>query len=178
MYGPVIEGEKMRLRPHQLDDARVFVEYLADKEVTRYLTTQYPLSLQAEQEWIGCRATDPDTLGWTIEVGGRAVGSVGFDSINWHNCSAIVGIFIGDKSLWGSGITSEIAKLLADYAFLSMPWRKIKSSFLEPNVASGRAQARIGLREVGRLHGEYFREGLWVDLILTELTREEWEKQL
>jgi RimJ/RimL family protein N-acetyltransferase len=43
-------------------------------------------------------------------------------------------------------------------------------------VASGRAQAAAGYREVGRWRGDRFVDGAWIDLILTEVLREDWVK--
>lgn len=174
MYGPVIEGEKVKLRPHIEKDAHAFIRMLADPMVNRYLARQEPPSIQGELDWVEAKAKDPNSVGWTIEVDSKCVGTVGFDAINWRNGHATVGIFIGDPDLWGQGITTEVARLVAHYAFTQLPLRKVKSGYLEPNTASAKAQARIGLREVGRWHAEYFRDGQWVDHVLTELNREDW----
>ncbi|HSR25731.1 MAG TPA: GNAT family protein, partial [Candidatus Eisenbacteria bacterium] len=53
----------------------------------------------------------------------------------------------------------------------------LKSGYLEGNEASRRAQASAGYREVGRLRHEFFRDGRWIDHILTELLREDWERR-
>ena len=174
MYGPRIEGEKVVLRPHCAEDAQPFIDMLANPTVNRYLARQEPMSLQAELEWIEARATDPNSFGWTIEVEGQCVGTVGFDHISWRRGVATVGIFIGQPTLWGQGITTEVASLVARYAFMQLGLRKIQSGYLAPNVASGKAQARIGLVEVGRWRAEHFRDGQWVDHILTELHRDDW----
>ncbi len=174
MYGPVIEGKKCKLRPHTQQDAHLFIQMLADTKVTKYLVRQEPLSITRELEWIEARATDRNTLGWTIEVDGKCIGMIGIDAIDWKNGHGTVGIFIGRSELWGRGITTEVAQLVAHYVFTQTPLRKLKSGYLAPNVASASAQARIGLREVGRWRAEYFRDGQWVDHVLTELTREEW----
>jgi RimJ/RimL family protein N-acetyltransferase len=68
-------------------------------------------------------------------------------------------------------------RLRADFAFRELPLRKLQSGYLEGNEASRRAQAAAGYREVGRFHGQFFREGRWLDEILTELLREDWEKK-
>jgi len=57
-----------------------------------------------------------------------------------------------------------------------MPLRKLKSSYFDGNVASGKAQAAAGYREVGRHHADRFVDGRWVDEILTEVMREDWLK--
>jgi RimJ/RimL family protein N-acetyltransferase len=174
MYGPIIEGEKCKLRPHTEKDAHSFVVMIADPEVNRYLSSQHPLSIRSELEWIEARATDRSTIGWTIEVDGECVGMVGIDAIDWKNGHGTVGIFIGRSGLWGRGITTEVAQMVARYVFTQTPLRKLKAGYLAPNAASAKVQTRIGLREVGRWHAEYFRDGQWVDHVLTELTRDEW----
>lgn len=174
MYGPRIVGEKVVLRPHQPEDAEHFIHMIADPAVNQYLSRREPMSLSAELDWIEARATDPNSYGWTIEVDGDCVGIVGFDHIDWRSGVGMVGIFIGTTALWGQGVATEVATLLARHAFLELGLRKVKAGFLEPNVASGRLQARIGLVEVGRWHAEYLRGGVWVDHILTELHRDDW----
>lgn len=176
MYGPVIEGTKCKLRPMIEKDAHVFVRMLSNPKVTRYLQLQEPPSVRAELDWIEVRATDPNTLSWTIEVEGRCVGSVGFDAIDWRNQTATIGIFIGDTGLWNLGIATEAANLAVRHGFVALPLRKIKAGFLAPNEASGKLQLKLG-REVGRWHAEYWRDGQWVDHVLTELNRDEWFAQ-
>jgi RimJ/RimL family protein N-acetyltransferase len=68
-------------------------------------------------------------------------------------------------------------QLRARYAFTQLPLRKLKSGYLDGNEASGRAQVAAGYREVGRHRAEHFIAGRYVDLIVTELLRDEWLKE-
>jgi hypothetical protein len=43
-------------------------------------------------------------------------------------------------------------------------------------LASARAQKSSGYKEVGRWHHDRFVDGKWLDHILTELRREDWER--
>lgn len=177
MQGPVLKAKRVTLRPHRLEDAPDFVRMLSNPLVTRWLQRTTPPSLEQEQAWIVARENDSSSIGWSIELDGLCIGSVGFDQIDWQNQWAVVGIFIGHPEIWGHGIGHEIALLAARYAFNDQPWRLVKSGYLALNEASGKLQASIGLREVGRWPGEYWREGQWVDHVLTALTREEWERR-
>jgi RimJ/RimL family protein N-acetyltransferase len=67
-------------------------------------------------------------------------------------------------------------QLRARYAFIQLPLRKLKSSYFDGNVASGRAQAAAGYREVGRFRADRFVDGRWVDEVVTEMLREDWLK--
>jgi RimJ/RimL family protein N-acetyltransferase len=176
MYGPVIRGENVRLRPPKAEDAALMITWFEDMEVTRFLLNRFPPSLEAEKEWLDRIAKDPNEIFWVVEHEGTAVGATGIHAINWQDGYGTTGTVIGDKAVWGRGIGSELMKLRARWAFTQLPLRKLKSTYYEGNEASGKAQAAAGYREVGRWHADRFIDGAWRDAILTELLREDWEK--
>jgi RimJ/RimL family protein N-acetyltransferase len=120
---------------------------------------------------------DRNAILWAIEHQDRLIGTTAIMQLDWTHQHGTTGTLIGDRSAWGRGIAREVMRLRADYAFGSHPLRKLKSAYLEGNEASRRAQAAAGYVEVGRLRGEFFREGRWLDLVLTELYREDWERR-
>lgn len=176
MQGPVLSGERVTLRAHKRKDAKAFVRFLSDPDVTRYLARQEIPTLEDELAWIATQAADPNSYSWTVVVDGKPVGVIGLNKINWRDGIAHVGTFIGEKSLWHDGIATEMGQLVADFAFLQLPLRKIHSAYIKPNKASGRLQARAGLKKAGRWKEECFRDGKWQDMIVTECMREDWEK--
>ena len=173
MYGPVIEGKLVRLRPPKADDAAVMITWFEDMEVTRFLLRRHPPSIDEEKEWLEKMARDPDHVLWVVEHKGRAVGVTGIHQINWRDGFGTTGTIIGDKSVWGKGLGRELMRVRARYAFSQLPLRKLKSAYLEGNDASARAQAAAGYREVGRHRMDMFVDGKWRDHILTEVLRED-----
>jgi len=176
MYGPVIQGKLVRLRPPRADDAPVMIGWFEDMEVTRFIALHHPPSLEMEKEWMERMARSADDVVWVIEHEGRPVGATAIHLINWKYGYGTTGTTIGDRSLWGRGIGKEVMQLRAEYAFTQLPLRKLKSGYYEGNDASAKAQAAAGYREVGRWHGDTFIDGQWRDHILTELLREDWER--
>ena len=176
MYGPVIEGKLVTLRPPASEDAAVMITWFEDMEVTRFIMLRHPPSLELEKEWLEKVARDPDGVQWVIEHEGRAVGTTGIVLIDWKNGFGTTGTVIGDRKVWGKGLGRELMQLRARYAFTQLPLRKLKSGYLDGNAASARAQAAAGYREVGRWHGDRFVDGKWRDHILTEVLREDWLK--
>jgi ribosomal-protein-alanine N-acetyltransferase len=150
MYGPVLEGKLFRLRPPRPEEAELMITWFEDLEVTRFLNLTFPPSLEAEKEWLAKTGTDPNVIWWIIEHEGRAVG--------------------------GTGIAREMMQVRAAYAFTHTPLRKLRSTYIEGNEASARAQKAAGYSEVGRLREESFGDGRWRDIIVTELMRQDWEK--
>jgi RimJ/RimL family protein N-acetyltransferase len=177
MYGPVIEGKLVRLRPPRPDDAAVMITWFEDMEITRFLLRRNPPSIDEEKEWLEKMARDPDQVIWVVEHKGKPVGNTAIHAIDWRNGSGTTGTVIGDKTVWGKGLGRELMQLRTRYAFTELPLRKLKSAYLEGNEASARAQASAGYREVGRHRKDMFFGGKWLDHVMTEVLREDWEKE-
>ena len=176
MYGPILEGNLVRLRPPTLDDAAAMITWFDDLEVTRFLKIQNPPSLDSEKEWLDRMARDADAVFWAVEHMGRMVGRTSIVKIDWKHGFGTTGTVIGDKSVWGKGLGRELMQLRAGYAFTQLPLRKLKSGYLAGNEASAKAQRSAGYKEVGRWTRDRFIDGEWRDHILTELLREDWAK--
>jgi len=176
MYGPVIRGKLLVLRPPKPEEAAAMITWFEDIEVTRFLKLRFPPSLDAEKEFLDRAAKDPDHIFWAVEHDGRLVGGTSIVRIDWKHGHGTTGTVIGDKKAWGKGLARELMRLRADYAFTQLPLRTLRSGYLEGNVASARAQKAAGYKEVGRWHDDHFVDGKWVDHILTELRREDWEQ--
>jgi RimJ/RimL family protein N-acetyltransferase len=174
MYGPVLQGKLVRLRPPRSEDVPAMITWFEDMEVTRFLELRHPPGIEAEKEWLEKTARDPNEIVWVIEHGGRAVGSTGIHRIDWKHGSGTTGTVIGDRRSWGKGLGREVMQLRAEYAFTQLPMRKLKSAYMDGNEASARAQAACGYKQVGRYQLERFVDGRWVDMILTELMRDDW----
>jgi ribosomal-protein-alanine N-acetyltransferase len=176
VYGPVIEGKLVRLRPPCADDAAVVITWFEDMEVTRFLLLRHPPSIDAEKEWLDKMARSQDDVVWIVEHKSRAVGATAIHQIDWKNGFGTTGTVIGDKAAWGKGLGRELMQLRTRYAFTQLPLRKLKSAYLEGNEASARAQAAAGYREVGRHRVDRFVDGAWVDEVITEVIREDWAR--
>jgi RimJ/RimL family protein N-acetyltransferase len=176
MYGPVLEGKLVRLRPARPSDAELMITWFEALEVTRYLFIRNPPGIEAEKEWLDQMARDPDTVHWVVDFEDRAVGGTGIHMIDWKNGFGTTGTVLGDKAVWGRGLGRELMQLRTAYAFTQLPLRKLKSSYIDGNEASARAQAATGYQVIGRHRKDRWVDGAWRDLILTEVLREDWER--
>src|SRR6476646_4884544 len=85
MYGPVIQGKLVRLRPPKPDDAAVMITWFEDLEVTRFILLRFPPSLNTENEWLDRMAKSQDDIFWVIEHDSRPVGATAIHLIDWKN---------------------------------------------------------------------------------------------
>ena len=150
--------------------------WFEDLEVTRFVKLRNPPSVEVENEFLERMARDANAVFWAVEHDVNLVGGTSIVNIDWKHGFGTTGTVIGDKKAWGKGLARELMQLRAAYAFTQLPLRKLKSGYLDGNVASAKAQKAAGYREVGRWHKDRFVDGEWKDHILTELMREDWEK--
>ena len=176
MFGPLLRGEKVTLRPARENDAEHFVRWFADMDVTRFLARRMAISLQQEQEFLKKIGESKDDVWWVIEVADQPIGATGIHSINWLDANGTTGIVIGEKGSWGKGYATETMRLRTRYAFRELNLHKLVTEVDAENDASRKALERNGYRTVGVRREQTFREGTWHDRWVAEVLRADWEK--
>ena len=162
MFGPILRGSRVTLRPPRKEDLETYLAWFADPEVTRYQPRSTPFSPAQEEAWFTKTGEDPNSVVWAIEVDGKAVGTTG--------------ITIGEKSLWRQGLASEAMALRTRYAFRELNLHKLKTQAYIENEGSRRALAKTGYTQAGIQRQEFYKDGRWHDVWEGELLREDWEK--
>jgi Acetyltransferases, including N-acetylases of ribosomal proteins len=177
MFGPVLEGERVRLAPVTEEMLPTFIGWFADTDVTRYLGRVLPPSLPEEKDWFAgmCRS-DRDVL-WAVLAGEKLIGITGIHAIDWKNRHAATGNLIGEKSEWGKGYGSEVVRLRTRFAFEQLGLEKLMTEVFAENTASIRALEKAGYRPCGVRRRHAYRHGRWHDMWLAEVLRDEWERE-
>ena len=142
-----------------------------------------PHSLEMVKEWI--RNHDKErgkAEGFAIlrrdaetDGGWRFVGHTGIHGIKWPNGTATTGSMIVDAESRGKGCGTEAKLLLLYHAFYILGLRKVHSRVKAWNAQSLGHLLKCGYQIVGRHKQEEFHEGEFVDEILLEVFRNEWE---
>lgn len=175
MFGPILEGERVRLAPITTEMLASYVRWFADPDVIRYMSLISPPTLEQEKEWYERASKSETDLLWAVFVGETHIGSTGLHNIDWRNRNAITGNLIGEKSQWGKGYGSEAVALRTRYAFEMLGLEKLSTHVFVENAASRRALEKAGYQGVGIARREFFRHGRWHDVWLGEVLREDWE---
>ncbi len=176
MFGPLLVGDRVTLRPADDSDPPRFVPWFADMEVTKFLGRGSAVALYQEVDFFKRAGEAKDSVMWVIEAGGETVGATGIHEIDWKNAHGTTGIVVGVKEQWGKGIASEAMRLRTRYAFRELNLRKLMTEVFSENAASRRALEKNGYRTVGVRRRHFFTRGRWHDLWLGEVLREDWEK--
>src|SRR5215468_4908497 len=160
MFGPVIEGERVRLEPPRPEHSPAYLGWLADMEVTRYLHDRNPPSPGQEEKSLEQAAGDPHRVLWSIVLrqSGKLIGAAVLEKIDWRKRYA-----------------AEVMRLRTEYAFLELGLRKVWAGVEVANVASRRALEKTGYRQCGLMRRHVFVGGQWLDVWLGEILREDWD---
>jgi RimJ/RimL family protein N-acetyltransferase len=177
-FGCVLEGEKIRLRPVEEGDLPHFVAWLNDTDVRYWLAMSEspPLTLESEQEWYREMKDDSSSVVWCIESSeGRPIGDVGLHGIDKTHQRAELGLFIGDKTLWGRGVGADAIRRVLRYAFGQLALRRVQLHVDEDNLRALRCYEKCGFVREGLLRGHRLREGKPVNEVLMAVMRDEFD---
>lgn len=151
---PVIETERLILRPFRTGDAADLFAYLHAPTARCFLELTLTDLAAAEAE-VARRADDPDSLAICLKQSGQLIGDLfgampedeGGDtaSVGWHL----------NPRFCGQGHAFEAASALFDHLFTVAGLRRIYAYVEDDNVASQRLCEKLGMR----------REGVFVEFI-------------
>jgi diamine N-acetyltransferase len=179
---PMLYGKRIRLRADERSDLPMFVEWVNDPEVRRFLAWHLPISQTTEEQWFeSMLKRPPEEQSLAIEIrdgeGWRLVGNCGFFDFDWRARKAEVGLFIGDKSCWNKGYGTEVMQLLVRHGFGTLNLNRIYLHVDAENLGGIRAYEKAGFVLESRLRQANFREGCYRDDLLMSILRSEWTAQ-
>ena len=150
MLGPMLETERLILRPPVQADIDGWAEFMADPEAARYLGGAIPRATA----WRGMATMTGawSLLGFSMfsvveKASGRWVGRLGpWMPEGWPGTEVGWGIH---PAFQGRGYAVEGATAAMDWAFAHLGWTEVIHCIAPENVASKRTAMRLGSRLLG-----------------------------
>ena len=172
-YFPKILGERIYLSPISLEDAERYTAWLNDLETTRFLTlASAQVTLQGEKEALAILSKEQSYA--IIEKGrDELLGNCGLFAIESVHRSAELGIFLGNSSRLGEGFGTEALTLLCDYGFNILNLNSIHLKTYAFNERALACYRKVGFKDAGRFRQSHFFAGVYHDILLMDLLREE-----
>jgi ribosomal-protein-alanine N-acetyltransferase len=163
---PTLANDRVVLRELRLSDAAVLYRVACCPEVARY-TWPAPPAVEAFERFIASTWDERAAgkyVGFAIVPRGGAEASGLFELRQMQPgfFRAELGFFI-DPSAWGSGLFSEAARLMLDFAFRVVGVHRIEARATTDNLRSNAALRRLGARKEGTLRAAFVRDGVFVD---------------
>ena len=143
---PIVETERLLLRPVTLDDAEEMFDYASDRENTRYIFPTNQSLEETKNNIAQFYLANP--LGrWGIEVksNGQFIGTIDLHKIDPILKKAAIGYII-NKKYWNQGLTTEANRAVIELAFEKIGMNKLSALHDKDNPASGKVMEKSGMR--------------------------------
>ena len=110
-------------------------------------------------------------------VSTQLIGVVSFDSINWRDRDAEVGIIIGDPEFWEQGYGTDALRTILDVGFRWYNLHRVHLFVVHDNCRAIRAYEKCGFHHEGRLRDAVFIDGHYQDMLLMSILANEMPKK-
>jgi RimJ/RimL family protein N-acetyltransferase len=171
-----LEGDKIKLV--KFADPFItgkYLNWLNDHQVNRYLITgRFPVTrgnvfapdgeknlMFAMMSNIG--AASDDKL-WQDTDYNHYVGTCSLHDIDWITRKGEVGYMLGEKTHWGAGLTTEVVKLITEYAFERLNLNKLTAGVVDGNEGSIKVLEKNGYKKFATNEKDYYLEGKFLDV--------------
>lgn len=175
MNTPILETERLMLRPFQKEDAvNVFECWESDPDVAKYMFWTSHNDIEKTKEWITFELGQVEKDDWyrfaivlkgTSELIGTALIYFEEEVECWE-----IGYNLG-KKYWGKGYTTEAMVKVIDFARKQLKISQIVGRYAKENPASGNVMKKLGFKYEKDIpyecnDGTIKREGIQCRLIL------------
>lgn len=174
---PVLETDRLLLRPPKLSDAREVYAYACDPAVSRYVLWERHRSVRDARLFLSDLIRENArgeglTLCCVLKSRDAVVGTIGFCGIDPENMRGEVGYSFA-QNVWGHGIATEALQCLLSYGFDVMKLHRIEGECDVRNPASARVMEKCGMIREGVLKARFLNKGEFVDVVLLARTQRE-----
>lgn len=176
---PVLETDRLRLRPLASRDAPAVAELAGRREIWQTtLNIPHPYEPAMAVEWIAghepaFRRLQLVNFGLFERPTGDLVGTVGL-SLKLEHRRGELGYWIG-VPFWGRGYATEAVRALIDWAFPTFDLHRVEAHHFEGNDASGAVMRKVGMSYEARVREPVLKDGKFLDIHAYAILRKEWE---
>ena len=114
-----LQGEKVYLRPINLDDTEVYLQMLLHPETRKFTGLQKSFTRESIRQYIESKNLDDSSILFLIGVQetNHIIGDIQLLQIDTINRNCYIRISIENRANQGKGYGTEAMKLMLDYAF-------------------------------------------------------------
>jgi RimJ/RimL family protein N-acetyltransferase len=88
-----------------------------------------------------------------------------------------VGLFIGDKSIWDKGYSTEVMQLLFKHGFETLDLNRIWLRVHADNPRAVRVYEKAGMTHEGFYRQGVYKKGMFVDVLIMSILKAEWDER-
>ncbi len=166
MTSPVLESERVRLRPIEDADAERRRKYGWHRAIERNYGDSRPdgpMSTAEARHWLAAIQSRDSPTFWAIDVEGQLAGVAFLHHVREVDRKARYAIGMFDPVFLGRGLGQEATRLVLDHAFAVLNLHRVELRVLAFNAAAIASYQRAGFVIEGRERDSCRLEGRWHD---------------
>lgn len=151
---PILETERLILRPITLDDAEVCFSWNSDERVAKFMCYPTAKDISETIAWIKTTLVDEEEWNWAfvLKSENRVIGTGGIGPNKFMDGYWGIG-YNFHYDYWHKGYCTEAMRAIVDYAHNELGVNKICSYHAVDNPRSGKVMEKLGLKF--HHYGEY-----------------------
>lgn len=151
---PILETERLILRPITLDDAEACFSWNSDERVAKFMCYPTAKDISETIAWIKTTLVDEEEWNWAfvLKSENRVIGTGGIGPNKFMDGYWGIG-YNFHYDYWHKGYCTEAMRAIVDYAHNELGVNKICSYHAVDNPRSGKVMEKLGLKF--HHYGEY-----------------------
>ena len=151
---PILETERLIIRPITLDDAEACFSWNSDERVAKYMSYPRLTDISQTIDWIKSTLTDEEEWNWAfvLKVENKVIGTGGIGPNKTMEGYWGIGYNL-HYDYWHKGYCTEAMRAIVDFAHNELGVNKICSDHAVENPRSGKVMEKLGLKF--HHYGEY-----------------------
>ena len=177
---PHVYGNSVMLREYRRDDLNNITEWVNDMDTTKYLSNLFvwPQTVKNSDDFLEMRLSGSRREACFVIADKETqayLGQADLMDIDWIDRCATVGIVIGRAEKRGVGIGEQALTLLLEHAFLRLGLHRVQLDVYAGNERGIACYQKAGFVQEGVKRRARYVNGVYMDVILMSVLREEWE---
>lgn len=163
----------VKFRPVEREDLELLQSWRNDPEIRLICREYRQLSLDHQVYWYENTILDTDCMMFVITAAdkGNPIGVCGWTFIDWRSRHALLSLYIGDPSYRNEDYYAAIFTELHRVAFKELGLHVVRAEIYDFDPRK-EMFFKAGYKETGRRRQQYFHNGRFWDIIITDIVDE------
>jgi RimJ/RimL family protein N-acetyltransferase len=172
-----IQGEKTRLRPMRLDEARKLHEWSLDPDVRPF----WGSGIDDFDEFL--RHYEPHYFDgsqpergrfFTIEADGRPIGMINYNRLDTENRCTDIDVVVGDAGYRDRGYGADAIRAFLGFLFDTVGLHRVWLGTVDHNTRARHVYEKLGFVQEGVMRRSDLVDGRWVDSVIYGILEDEY----
>lgn len=150
------------------------LDWRTSKQVTRFMYTDIEFNIENQKKWFASIKEDKYGRYWLMEYKDELIGFISITNINWQHKRGHWNFYIGEQKY--SMLAGFIGAYMYNYAFYELGLEKLIGEVMDINEGVQKLHLKQGAREVGVLEHHIFKNNVWHNVYIFEMTKANWQE--